>query len=69
MFAGHDSSAATLSWFFYELGRHPEDQTRMREEIQHLRGRLPSGTDFTMAHLDSLVFTNACIKVYSISPS
>ncbi|KAF7422500.1 hypothetical protein PC9H_010656 [Pleurotus ostreatus] len=62
MFAGHDSSAATLSWLLYELGRHPEDQTRMREEIQHLRGRLPSGTDFTMAHLDSLVFTNACIK-------
>ncbi|KAF4590203.1 hypothetical protein EYR40_009398 [Pleurotus pulmonarius] len=62
MFAGHETSASTLSWLFYELGRHPEDQARMREEIQDLRGRLPSGTDFTMAHHDSLVFTNACIK-------
>lgn len=67
MLAGHETTASTLTWLLYELCRHPEDQTRMREEIQELRARLPSGTDFTIAHLDSLAFTNACLKVCSAS--
>ncbi|KAF4581513.1 hypothetical protein EYR38_002842 [Pleurotus pulmonarius] len=62
MLAGHETTASTLTWLLYELCRHPEDQKKMREEIQELRAKLPSGSDFSIAHLDSLTFTNACLK-------
>ena len=40
MFEGHDTTAAGLSWTMYELGRHPDIQDRLYEELrkadQHL---------------------------------
>jgi len=37
LLAGRDTTAATLSWTFYELARHPEIVKRLREEIiQHV---------------------------------
>ncbi len=61
--AGHETTASTLTWLLYELSRHPQDQNMMREEIRELRTKLPRGTEFTMSHLDSMTFTNACMKV------
>ncbi|KAF4606808.1 hypothetical protein EYR38_000863 [Pleurotus pulmonarius] len=60
--AGHETTASTLTWLLYELSRHPQDQNMMREEIRELRAKLPRGTEFTMSHLDSMTFTNACVK-------
>ncbi|KAF4605321.1 hypothetical protein EYR40_004105 [Pleurotus pulmonarius] len=60
--AGHETTASTLTWLLYELSRHPQDQNMMREEIRELRAKLPRGTEFTMSHLDSMTFTNACMK-------
>jgi hypothetical protein len=33
LLAGRDTTACTLSWTFYELGRHPEVAERLRQEI------------------------------------
>ncbi|KAF9499762.1 cytochrome P450 [Pleurotus eryngii] len=66
--AGHETTASTLAWLLYELSRHPEDQKMMREKIQELRYKLPRGTDFTVSHPDSMTFTNACMKVGSLTP-
>ena len=33
LLAGRDTTASTLSWTFYELGRHPEAVQKLRQEI------------------------------------
>lgn len=33
LLAGRDTTAATLSWTFYELARHPEVVQKLRQEI------------------------------------
>lgn len=44
--AGHDSTAATLTYLMYELSNHPKLQSRLRREIQSLDTPLtyPSGS-------------------------
>ncbi|RDA85775.1 hypothetical protein CP532_6296 [Ophiocordyceps camponoti-leonardi (nom. inval.)] len=37
--AGHDTTASALTWVAYQMARHPDIQSRLREEI---RARLPS---------------------------
>lgn len=44
--AGHETTAKTLAWALYELGRHPEAEARVRAEIAvALGGRRPSVAD------------------------
>jgi cytochrome P450 len=51
--AGHDTTAAGLSWAAYLLARHPEVQTRAATEVAaHLGGRPPTVED--VAHLPYL---------------
>ncbi|KAI9430949.1 cytochrome P450 [Lactarius psammicola] len=59
--AGHDTSAKSLTWYFYEIAKHPEAQVRIREEIALVRSRAV-GEEFTMADLDSMVYTLATLK-------
>lgn len=57
-FAGHETTAATLTWAFYLLSEHPEVEERMRTEINGvLNGRIP-----TFADLPSLVYTQQVIN-------
>jgi cytochrome P450 len=45
-FAGHETTAATMSWAFYLLSQHPEVEERLRAEIRIvLNGRAPTFTD------------------------
>ena len=45
-FAGHETTAATMSWAFYLLSQHPEVEERLRLELQTvLNGRTPTFTD------------------------
>jgi len=41
MFEGHDTTSVGLSWTLYELGRHPEIQSKLYEEIKSADLDLP----------------------------
>jgi cytochrome P450 len=48
--ASHETTAKTLAWTLYELGRHPDIYARVQAEIDTvLQGRRPSAND--LAHL------------------
>eukprot|EP00127_Corallochytrium_limacisporum_P001753 Clim_evm7s78 gene=Clim_evmTU7s78 len=38
MFEGHDTTAAGIGWTFYELGRHPEIQQKLQQELDAVLG-------------------------------
>lgn len=51
-----------MSWFFFEVAKHPESQARIREEIAAVRARSTSD-EYTAAELDSMTYTQAALKV------
>jgi cytochrome P450 len=59
---GHDTSAKTLVWYLYAIAKHPEAQARIREEIALVRARA-TGEEFTVADLNSMIYTLATLKV------
>ncbi|KAI0800950.1 cytochrome P450 [Fomes fomentarius] len=63
-FAGHETTASTLSWMFWELAKHPSYQTRMREEIRTAKAALIArgGDRFTIDDLDSMTTVLNAIK-------
>lgn len=62
VFAGHETSASTLSWLLYELSKHPEQQERIRQEIAEVRSRYPERGELTSQDYDSMKYANAVIK-------
>ena len=57
-FAGHETTAKLLTWTIYLLCRHPQTETKLREELATvLGGRAPTLTD-----LPRLTFLNQTIK-------
>lgn len=65
LLAGHDTSANTLTWFFWELAKHPESQQEIREEIAAVRARI-SARDFSMTDLEGMSTMLAGLKVRSV---
>ncbi|KAH9996133.1 cytochrome P450 [Russula compacta] len=61
LLAGHDTTAVSLSWFFFEMAKHPESQERIRQEIAAVRAR-SNDEEYTTADLDSMVYTQAALK-------
>jgi cytochrome P450 len=62
LLAGHDTTANTLTWFLWEVSKHPESQDRIRAEIEAVRAQ--KGEDnLSAADLDSMVYTQAALKV------
>jgi cytochrome P450 len=64
-FAGHETSATSLSWIHYLLSQHPDVRAKLRGEVDRVLGkRLP-----TMQDLDELVYTeqviNETLRLYS----
>ncbi|KAH9908899.1 cytochrome P450 52A11 [Xylariomycetidae sp. FL2044] len=69
LLAGRDTTAATLSWTFYELGRHPEVVRRLRTEILDVVGpsRTPTYADLkSMKYLQNVV--NETLRLYPAVP-
>lgn len=67
MFAGHDTTAATLSFALYELAKHQECQTRLRDEIRAAIARGAADIDDTDADawvraVESLPYLNGVLK-------
>ena len=66
-FAGHETTASTLSWMLYELSKHPDYQAKMRAEIKATRQTVRARGDdrFSMEDLDSMTTVMNAIKVCS----
>ncbi|KZV60944.1 cytochrome P450 [Peniophora sp. CONT] len=62
--AGHETTASSLSWWFYELCRHPDWQQRVREEVCTMRGKLTERGDveFSISDLESMHAMQATLK-------
>lgn len=63
--AGHETTANTITWALYELSRHREFQTEVREEIAATRARAAQrgDTELSVADLDSMKCLLALMKV------
>ncbi len=64
-FAGHETTATSLSWIHYLLDEHPDVRAKLRGEVDCvLARRMPTSTD-----LDALVYTeqviNETLRLYS----
>jgi cytochrome P450 len=64
-FAGHETTATSLSWIHYLLHENPDARRKLRAEVEHvLGGRLPTSAD-----LDRLDYTeqviNEALRLYS----
>ncbi|KAF5375503.1 hypothetical protein D9615_009187 [Tricholomella constricta] len=62
--AGHETTANTLSWMLLELARHPDIQTKLRDEIASMQRTLQTRGDsnYTASDLDSMPYLNAVLK-------
>jgi cytochrome P450 len=68
LFAGHDTTAAALSWAWLLLARHPEVQEALHAEAAaHLAGRTPTAEDLPHLPLASAVFEEA-LRLYPPAP-
>lgn len=69
LLAGRDTTAATLSWTIYELGRHPECVRKLRAEIINQVGlqRTPTYQDLkSMKYLQNVM--NETLRLYPAVP-
>lgn len=62
--AARDTTAVTMSWFFYELSRHPEVERKLRQEIHEKLPDLAAGKVAapSMEQVSDLVYMEAVIK-------
>ncbi|KIJ48680.1 hypothetical protein M422DRAFT_247541 [Sphaerobolus stellatus SS14] len=62
--AGHDSTKFSLSWFIYQLSKHPKYQRFIREEIKATHGKAAERGDseLTIGDLDSMKYMLAALK-------
>jgi cytochrome P450 len=56
--AGHETTANALSWMWYLLGKHPEIQQRVRQEVRAVLGDRPP----TPADIPQLTFCEQVIR-------
>ncbi|KAI0293606.1 cytochrome P450 [Russula brevipes] len=61
LLAGHDTSATSLTWFFWELAKHPESAQEIREEIAAVRARI-GARDFSITDLEGMSTMLAALK-------
>jgi cytochrome P450 len=71
LLAGRDTTGATLSWVFYELGRNPRVVSKIRKEVLSHVGSdpksLPSYTNLKeMKYLNHII--NETLRLYPIVP-
>ncbi|KAL1878643.1 hypothetical protein Daus18300_001918 [Diaporthe australafricana] len=69
LLAGRDTTAASLSWTIYELGRHPEIVAKLRAEILSAVGpqRTPTYADLKgMKYLQNVM--NETLRLYPVVP-
>lgn len=64
VFAGHDTTALTLTWLFYEVAKNPEIEDKMRDEIESAIGnRMPTVDDLdNMPYIEQVI--NETLRMY-----
>jgi len=64
LFAGHETSAGTLTWCLYELARNQDAQDRLRKEVQAAYDEaISNGLDnFSLETITNLPYLDAVIK-------
>ena len=60
LFAGHDTTAHTMTWLTFELARHPEYQLRVHREVDAMFGEL-NGREMKYDDCRRLPFLTRCI--------
>ena len=69
LLAGRDTTAAALSFLFYEFAYHPEVYMRLRNEVLHT---LRNDGELTYANLKSMKYLQYCLnetlRLYPIVP-
>jgi len=69
LLAGRDTTAATLSWLFYELARHPDVWRRLREEILQTVGETGAPTYNDLKNMKYLQHTlSETLRLYPAIP-
>ncbi|XP_066292794.1 cytochrome P450 4F6-like [Branchiostoma lanceolatum] len=61
MFAGHDTTASSLSWTLYSLAQHPHHQDKVREEVNYLLSGREDDT-IQWEDLQKLPYLTMCLK-------
>ena len=59
LLAGRDTTAATLSWLFYELAYHPEVYSTLRQEVLDILG---TDGNPTYENLKSMKYLGYCLN-------
>lgn len=69
LLAGRDTTAATLSWAFYELSHYPDKYNRLRSEIIDSVGRTRTPTYEDLKNMSYLRHTlNETLRLYPAVP-
>ncbi|EKM53352.1 uncharacterized protein PHACADRAFT_259665 [Phanerochaete carnosa HHB-10118-sp] len=61
LFAGHETTSSAIGWTILELARHPEEQTRLRQEIISKRSSR-GGAELTAADAESMPYLQAVLR-------
>ena len=62
--AGHDTTAAVLTWVWYLLATHPEIESKLHEELAEvLGGRTPTSDDLSRLTYPRMIFEEA-LRLY-----
>ncbi|KAI0074875.1 cytochrome P450 [Panus rudis PR-1116 ss-1] len=64
MLAGHETTSNTLTWALYELARHPDVQSKLREEIRRTQAivRHRGEAQVTATDMDNMPYLLAFLK-------
>jgi cytochrome P450 len=68
LLAGHDTRENTMAWIFHNVATRPEAQNHIKEQIAAVRAR-QTEEEYSAADLDSMVYTQAALKVIKITNS
>lgn len=69
LLAGRDTTACTLSWLFYEIGRRPDIVAQLRQEVEETVGLTRAPTYADLKSMKQLQYTmNETLRLYPVVP-